>query len=124
MRLAPVAVRLRGRRSSPGCRDRSRPRWSSGCTLTRWHGRCIPAGGAVDPIERVLVALVEIQGSRAHRIVGAWTYVIRSIGKSVFHLRGGNPCRPFFLASDLSYAGPCERLLADRDTVANGLGLR
>src|SRR5438034_2071227 len=77
----------------------------------------------MDPIERVLVALVQIQRSRAHRIVGAWTYVIRNIGKPVLDLRGGNPRRPFFLASDLSYAGPCERLLADCDTVANGLAL-
>src|SRR5262245_20011518 len=39
--------------------------------------------GAMDPIQRVLVALVEIQRSRAHRIMGTWAYVIRNIGKSV-----------------------------------------
>src|SRR5262245_55253515 len=39
--------------------------------------------GAVDPVQRVLVALVEIQRSRAHRIMGTWAYVIRNIGKSV-----------------------------------------
>ena len=54
----------------------------------------------------------------------AWTYVSRNIGKSVFDLLGGNPGRPFFLASDPGDARPGERLFADRDAVANGLALR
>ena len=31
-------------RSSPGCRGRSRPRWSCGCSRRRSPSRCIPAG--------------------------------------------------------------------------------
>src|SRR6266702_4931841 len=78
----------------------------------------------MNAVERVLVALVEIQRSRAHRIMGAWTYVIRNIGKPVLDLLGRYPGRPFFLASDPGNARPRERLLADRNAVANGLALR
>src|SRR6266568_1474108 len=73
----------------------------------------------MDPIERVLVALIEIQRSRAHRIVGARAYVIRNIGKSVLDLRGGNPGRPFFLAPDPGDTRPRECFLADSDAGAS-----
>jgi hypothetical protein len=40
---APVQVPRQAFRSSLDCRDQLRPHSSYGCSLMRWHGRCIPA---------------------------------------------------------------------------------
>src|SRR6185437_173028 len=69
--------------------------------------------GAVDAVERVLVALEQIHRARAHRIVRAGADEVRDF-HALLDFRGRGPRRPLFLAADLGDAGPGQRFFADR----------
>src|SRR5690606_34682649 len=78
---------------------------------------------AVDAIERVHIALVDVEGARAHRIVGTGRHALaidlefRMPGD---HVRGRRPGRPFPLVGDVGATGPLEAGGADTDAVAHG----
>jgi hypothetical protein len=78
--------------------------------------------GAVDPEQRVLAAGVEIQRTRAHRIVGTGRHIGGNAEPRDFAL-GRMPGRPLGLAANLGDAGPGHGFLADGDAVADRLAV-
>src|SRR5262245_62745490 len=80
--------------------------------------------GAVDAIQGVLAALIEVKRARTHRVVRAAADVRRQRTKARMLARGWGPARPFGHVADLGHTGPAQRILADRDAVPDRLALR
>src|SRR5581483_6754329 len=76
--------------------------------------------GAVDAVERVLVALVEIEGARAHRVLRTRADIGRHVHALALAGRR-RPGRPLGHALDLGDARPGHRLFADGHAVADRL---
>src|SRR5262249_2572191 len=77
--------------------------------------------GAVDAIERVLAARVEIERTRTHWIAGAPFHIVRKRAEPALLIRGRRPAWPFFLAAHRGHAGPSLRILAHDRAVADRL---
>src|SRR5262249_56946012 len=77
--------------------------------------------GAVDAIERVLAARVEIERTRTHWIDGAAFDIVRKRAESPLLILGRRPSRPFFLAAHCGHAGPGLSILAYDRAVADRL---
>src|SRR5262249_31119054 len=80
--------------------------------------------GAVDAIERVLAARVEIERTRTHWIAGAAFDIVRKRAESPLLILGRRPSWPFFLAPDRGHAGPGLSILAHDRAVADRLTFR
>src|SRR5262249_30515115 len=76
---------------------------------------------AVDAIERVLAARVEIERTRTHWIAGAAFDIVRKRAESPLLILGRRPSRPFFLAAHCGHAGPGLSILAYDRAVADRL---
>src|SRR5687768_1650900 len=79
---------------------------------------------AVDAVDRILVALVEIKRARAERIVrSAWltTSPLPGAGLAGDHLGGWRPGRPLGRASNTHDACPSEALSADAYSIPDRL---
>src|SRR5215213_9860403 len=83
----------------------------------------------MDTVEGVLVALPEIEGASAKRIVGTsahtnsalqCTDLTQEFGLPLDHFSWRIPIRPFLLVADRRDAGPAEALPADADAIADG----
>src|SRR5215207_553546 len=79
--------------------------------------------GAVDAIQGVAVALVEIERAGAHRVARPAAHVLH-VRPALLHLGGRVPIGPLGLAGDAGRAGPPERLLADGHGIAHSLAVR
>jgi hypothetical protein len=86
--------------------------------------------GAVDAVERVLVAAPEVHGPCAKRIIGTALHadaalqlhhVLAQLGLARQHFRGRIPIGPFLLAMHCRTPGPNKALRADAHAIANGL---
>jgi hypothetical protein len=77
----------------------------------------------VNPIQRVLTAVIKVERSRPHRIVRSRADVIRNIAKPTPDFLGWHPGWPLLHTPYFGDPGPGERSLPDRDTVPNGLAL-
>jgi hypothetical protein len=86
--------------------------------------------GAVDPVERVLVALPQIKRAGADRVVRSaghtepalqLRHVLFQLRLSLQHFCGRIPIRPFLFAMNHGQARPAEALAADTDPVADRL---
>jgi len=77
----------------------------------------------VDAEQRVLVAGVEVDAARAHRIVRAAFDEVRQRAQPLLLAGGRHPTRPLFLAANLGDAGPSLRLFADGHAVAEGFAV-
>src|SRR5689334_4835227 len=74
--------------------------------------------GAVDAVECVLAAFVEIDSPGTKRVPRATRDARRIWAKPRLDVGRGYPVRPFRHAADLSHTRPCLSLLAHRDAVA------
>src|SRR6266566_1606433 len=79
---------------------------------------------AVDPEQGVLIALVEIDASRAQRIMWPAFDKVGEIAKPLLDVSGWYPRRPFFLPADLGDSIEQERIFANRHAIAYGLLVR
>ena len=86
--------------------------------------------GAVDAVQRVLVALPQIHGPRADRIIGTafhadaalqLHHVLAQLRLACQHFRGRIPIGPLLLAVDGRKPGPDEAFRPDAHAIANGL---
>src|SRR6266478_869173 len=76
---------------------------------------------AVDAIQRVLAACVEVERTRTHWIACTAFDIIRKRAEPPFLTFGRRPSRPFFLAADCGHAGPGLAILAHDRSVPNRL---
>src|SRR5436189_503613 len=74
--------------------------------------------GAMDAVERVLAAGIEIERARTHRIARAAFDVARERAEPPPLVLGRRPPRPFFLAADRRHAGPSLAGLAHDGAIA------
>ena len=74
----------------------------------------------MNAVERVLVALVEIKGARAHGVLRPRPDIVGHF-QALLDLGGRSPGRPFAFAADLGHAGKGHRVLADCHAVADRL---
>src|SRR5215813_7450078 len=79
---------------------------------------------AMDAIQRVLAACVEIQRARTHWIARTAFDIVRKRAEPPLLTLGRRPSRPFFLAADCGHAGPGLSILAHDRAVANSPCLR
>src|SRR5829696_3817359 len=79
--------------------------------------------GAVDAIQGVAVALVEIERAGAHWVARPAAHVLH-VGPALLHLRRRVPNGPLGLAGDTGRAGPPESLLANGHGIAHGFAVR
>src|SRR5262249_44325841 len=80
--------------------------------------------GAVDAIERVLAARVEIERTRTHWIAGAAFDIVWKRAEPALLIRGRRPSRPFFLAAHRRHARPGLSIRAPDRAVADALPSR
>src|SRR5215510_5103929 len=80
--------------------------------------------GAVDAIQRVLAAGVEIEAARSHWIARAAWDVARKRAKPPLLILSRRPSRPFLLTANRGHAGPSLSSLAHGCAVANRLATR
>ena len=82
---------------------------------------------AVDAVERILVALPEVHGTRTERIAWAaghpeaalqFAHLPPQFGLALNHLLGRIPVRPFLLVVDGRYPRPPKTLASDADAIA------
>src|SRR5439155_10865651 len=76
---------------------------------------------AMDAIQRVLAACVEIERARTHWIARTAFDIVRKRAESPLLTLGRRPSWPFFLASDRSHAGPSLSILAHDRAVTDRL---
>src|SRR5215468_8511958 len=76
---------------------------------------------AVDAIERVLAANVEVKGTRTHRIGCTALDIVRKRAQPALLAFGRCPTWPFFLAADCGNAGPSLSILAHDRAIADRL---
>src|SRR5262245_60066249 len=74
---------------------------------------------AMDAIQRVLAACVEIERARTHWIARTAFDIVRKRAESPLLTLGRRPSGPFFLASDRGHAGPGLAILAYDCAVAD-----
>src|SRR5713101_7389567 len=111
----------RAHRPAPDCRGRLRPRWSCGCSPTRWLGRYIPAGWSRE--SDTACPCHPDRDTAPGRPSDCAARGSRSPGYSRAGASGVGTW-PLFHAPYVGDAGPGERFLADRDAVPNSLALR
>src|SRR5262249_57432900 len=80
--------------------------------------------GAMDAVQRVPAAGVEIDAARAHGIGWSAFDIVRERAEALLLALGRRPRRPFFLAADLRDAGPRLRLFAHDHAIADRLVVR
>src|SRR5580704_11313938 len=80
--------------------------------------------GAVDPIQGVLVALVEVERPRAQRIGRPSWNAWRIRAETRLNVWRRNPVRPFGHPANLGDAGEGQRFLPHRHAVADRLAVR
>src|SRR5262245_46847621 len=76
---------------------------------------------AVDAIQRVLAACVEVERTRTHWIACTAFDIVRKRAESPLLTLGRRPSWPFFLAADRGHAGPSLSILAHDRAVADRL---
>src|ERR1043166_6137246 len=85
-------------------------------------------GGAVDAVERVLVALPQIKRARAERVAGSarhadaalqLAHVRHQLGLAREHFLGRIPVGPLLLVVNIRAARPAEALAADADALTD-----
>ena len=78
--------------------------------------------GAVDAQMRVLLAVVEIDGAGAERVLATAGHAVLVLavllGVALLHVLRRDPARPFLLVADGDRALVLQAVLADRDAVA------
>src|SRR5262249_18479050 len=90
---------------------------------TRRNRMSDPSGlvRAVDALERVLAAGVEVERARTHWIACTGFDIVRKRAEPALLTLGRRPSRPLFLAADRGHAGPRLSILAHDRAVADRL---
>ena len=78
---------------------------------------------AVNPVQRVLTAVIKVESPRPHWIVRPGADVIRNIAKPTLDFLGWHPRWPLLHTPNFGDPRPGERSLANCDSVPNGLAL-
>src|SRR6185437_13758468 len=72
---------------------------------------------AMDAVERVAAAVMEVERPRAQRVVGAGRHEFGKPALAAAHFGGRPPFRPLLLGADAHGAGPAEALAPDADLI-------
>src|SRR6266478_10056469 len=76
---------------------------------------------AVDAIQRIVAACVEVERTRTHCIACTAFDIVRKRAEAPLLALGRRPSGPFFLAADCGHAGPSLSILAHDRAVADRL---
>src|SRR5271166_3377927 len=75
----------------------------------------------MDPVHRIAMIVVEIEGARAERVVDAADHRFRKIRAALQHGGGRGPGWPFGAPADMGAPLPAKAFAADADVIAHRL---